>query len=163
MVRITIGMLAAVTGLKVTTIRYYERAGLMPPPARTAGGQRSYTKEDQRRLLLICKARELKFGIEEIRILLDLAEPARTSCREIQHLATAHLEKLRQQITGLIKLETMLAGAIAQCSGTAGPPCPVLELLDAASPAVNHCSAGRTSPGRSPMVATCCRKGRSMC
>jgi len=126
----TIGMLAAASGLKITTIRYYERVGLMPSPSRTAGRHRTYTKAHQRHLLFICKARELKFSIEEIRTLLVLAEPARRSCRDVHHLAAAHLTSLRQKIAALMQLEAMLAGAVAQCSGKSGPPCPVLDLLE---------------------------------
>src|SRR5262245_12671392 len=128
--RMTIGMLAAASGLKITTIRYYERVGLMPSPSRTAGRQRTYTEAHQRRLLFICKARELKFSIEEIRTLLALAEPARRSCKDVQHLAATHLTGLRQKIAAMVKLEAMLAGAVAQCSGKSGPPCPVLDLLE---------------------------------
>jgi MerR family transcriptional regulator, mercuric resistance operon regulatory protein len=127
--RTTIGMLADIAGVKVTTVRYYERAGLMPPPARTAGRQRNYTNDHRERLLFICKARQLEFSIEDIKTLLMLAEPAQISCRNVQHVAVAHLQALRQKITRLVKLEALLAGAIAQCSGMPNPPCPVLELL----------------------------------
>lgn len=129
--RMTIGTLALASGVRVTTIRYYERAGLMPAPARTAGRHRNYTNDHQRRLLFICRARELEFSIEEIRMLLVLAEPTRTSCRDVQNLATAHLKRLRHRITSLVKLEAMLANAVARCS-EANPRCPILELLDAA-------------------------------
>jgi MerR family transcriptional regulator, mercuric resistance operon regulatory protein len=64
-------------------------------------------------------------------MLLVLAEPAQTSCREVQNLATAHLKKLRHKIITLVKLEAMLADAVAQCSGKSSPSCPVLELLKA--------------------------------
>src|SRR5260221_3815896 len=39
---ISIGALARATGSKVETVRYYERMGLMPTPARTAGNYRAY-------------------------------------------------------------------------------------------------------------------------
>lgn len=133
MQRMTIGTLAAANGIKITTIRYYERAGLMPSPPRTTGRHRNYTIDHQRRLSFICRARELEFSIEEIRTLLVLAEPARTSCREVRHLAAAHVTKLRQKITALVKLEAKLAGAVARCSGEPHPPCPVLELLKSIS------------------------------
>jgi len=126
----TIGSLAEAGRTSVTTIRFYERAGLMPFPERTAGGHRNYTNDHLRRLLFIRRARELEFSIEEIGTLLLLAEPARTSCREIQHLAIAHLTKLRQKITELTRLERMLAAAVDQCSGKPIPPCAVLELLE---------------------------------
>ena len=132
MERMTIGALAAASGIKITTVRYYERAGLMPAPMRTAGRHRNYTSAQLRRLLFICRARELEFSIEEISLLLILAEPARakTSCREVQHVAAAHLKKLRQKITGLMKVEAMLADAVERCSGKRIPSCPVLELLE---------------------------------
>jgi MerR family transcriptional regulator, mercuric resistance operon regulatory protein len=125
----SIGFLAAESGVKVTTVRYYERAGLIPPPARTAGRHRNYTSNHLQRLRLICRARELKFSIQEIKTLLVLADPARSSCCEVQHLAAAHLNKLRQEISVLMKLEAMLADAVAQCSGGPNLPCPVLDLL----------------------------------
>jgi MerR family mercuric resistance operon transcriptional regulator len=130
--RLTIGMLAAEAGIKITTIRYYERTGLMLVPPRTAGQHRSYTNDHRRRLLFICKARELEFSIEEIKALLALAEASRISCRDVQHIAAIHLEKLRRKIAALSKLEAVLAGTVARCSGKAGPPCPVLEFLEAA-------------------------------
>jgi MerR family mercuric resistance operon transcriptional regulator len=127
--RMTIGALAAATGIKVTTIRFYERAGLMPVPPRTTGRHRNYTSDHLLRLRFICRARELEFGIAEIRTLLVLAEPARPSCREVQHLAAAHLENLRHKITRLMKLEATLSHAVERCQGEPILPCPVLELL----------------------------------
>lgn len=130
--RLTIGMLAAATGVKITTIRYYERAGLMVSPPRSAGGHRNYTNVHRRRLLFIRKARQLEFSIQDIRSLLLLAEPAGPSCREVQRVAAAHLQELRRKISALAKLEALLAGAVAHCSGNASPRCPVLELLNGA-------------------------------
>jgi len=45
-----IGDLATATATKVETIRYYERIGLLPPPARTAGNYRAYTPQHRQRL-----------------------------------------------------------------------------------------------------------------
>jgi len=126
----TIGALAAASGIKVSTIRFYERAGLMPLPARSVGRQRTYTGDHVRRLRFICRARELEFSVEEIRVLLALAQPAQTSCREVHDLAAAHLERLQRKITVLTKVATMLSGAVERCSGEPNPPCPVLELLE---------------------------------
>jgi MerR family mercuric resistance operon transcriptional regulator len=129
MTGMTIGTLAAAAGVKVSTVRYYERARLMPPPERTAAGQRTYTKDHQRRLLFICRARELDFSIEDTKTLLTLADSTCTPCRELEHMAAAHLKKLRQKITALKKVEAMVAGAIGECSGKTSLTCPVLELL----------------------------------
>src|ERR1700731_2783378 len=70
---LTIGQLGRVTATNVETIRYYERIGLLPVPARTAGNYRSYASDHARRLAFIRRARELGFSIEDVRELLDLA------------------------------------------------------------------------------------------
>ena len=129
MKRMMIGALAVATGVKITTIRYYERAGLMPMPTRTAGQHRNYAEDHLLRLIFICRARELGFSIDDIRKLLALADPARQSCREVEHLAAAHLEKLRKKIAALVNLEAMLSHAVSQCGRKADLSCPVLTLL----------------------------------
>jgi len=133
--RFTIGTLAAASGVKITTIRYYERSGLMPQPPRMAGQHRHYTEDHLQRLLFICRARALGFSVEDIRQLLALADPTRQSCRQIEQLAAAHLHKLRNKIAVLVKLETMLSGAVAQCSGAPNVSCPVLDLLQSSDSA----------------------------
>ena len=130
MERMTIGVLAAASDVKITTIRYYERAGLMPVPTRTAGRHRNYTSAQLRRLLFICRARELEFSIEEIRILLVLADPAQPACGDIQHVIAAHLNKLRHKIGYLMKIEAVLSAAVKNYSAKSIAPCPVLELLN---------------------------------
>jgi MerR family mercuric resistance operon transcriptional regulator len=125
----TIGALAAASRLKVSTVRYYERAGLMPPPERTAGGHRTYTNDHLYRLLFICRARELDFSIEETKALLALSYSGGTQCPEFYHIAAANLKRLREKIAALRKVETILSGAVGQCSSSPGQLCPILELL----------------------------------
>jgi len=102
----------------------------MPP--RSAGSHRTYGEDHLLRLRFICRARELKFTIEDIRKLLVLADPARPSCGEVERLAAAHLEKLRRKILDMVKIEAALSDAVARCSEKPSIPCPVLKLLEAA-------------------------------
>ena len=128
---LTIGKLAAAAGVNLETVRYYyERIKLMPPPARTDGGHRSYDKEHARRLAFIRRARELGFSIEEIRALLALAAPGHVSCTEVQKIAKAHLSDVRAKLADLSKLEGILAETVARCPGDPSPSCPVLDMLD---------------------------------
>lgn len=129
---LTIAKLAKASGVHLETVRYYERIGLMPEPARTASGYRSYGPEHIQRLSFIRRAREIGFGIAEIKDLLILAEPGRASCAEVQELTTAHLDEVRAKIADLLKLERILAHALARCSGETAPACPVLEMLESA-------------------------------
>jgi MerR family mercuric resistance operon transcriptional regulator len=128
---LTIGRLAAAAGVNLETVRYYERIGLMPPPARTAGGHRAYEVAHIRRLTFIRRARELGFSIEDIRALLALAEPSHASCAQVQEIAQAHLDDVRSKLADLAKLERVLARTVARCSGGPAPSCPVLDMLDA--------------------------------
>lgn len=128
---LTIGRLAARSGVNLETVRYYEKIGLMPAPGRTEGGHRNYDEQHGRRLAFIRRGRELGFGIEEIRTLLDLAEPQRRSCEEVQSIASARLQDVRAKIVDLARLEAILAATVERCDGRgAAPSCPVLELLE---------------------------------
>jgi MerR family mercuric resistance operon transcriptional regulator len=127
---LTIGRLAAAAGVNLETVRYYERIGLIPPPARTASGHRAYEVAHIRRLTFIRRARELGFSIEDIRALLALAEPSHASCAQAKEIAQAHLDDVRAKLADLAKLERVLAGTVARCSGGLAPSCPVLDMLD---------------------------------
>ena len=126
---LTIGRLAAATGVNLETVRYYERIELMPPPARTASGHRAYEQAHVRRLAFIRRARELGFSIEQIRALLALAEPSRASCAEVREIARTHLDEVRAKLSDLAKLEGILAETVSRCSGDAATSCPVLDML----------------------------------
>jgi len=126
---LTIGRLAAATGVNLETVRYYERIELMPPPARTASGHRAYEHAHVQRLAFIRRARELGFSIEQIRALLALAEPSRVSCGEVRKIARTHLNEVRAKLADLTRLEGILAATIVQCTGDPAPSCPVLDML----------------------------------
>jgi len=125
----TIGQVAQRTGVNLETIRYYERIGLMPRPARTIGGQRSYSFDEVRRLMFVRRARELGFGLDSIRTLLALAEPHRRSCGEVKALAASHRDYVKEKIADLTRLELILAATVKKCRGNSSPECPVLDML----------------------------------
>jgi len=129
---VTIGTLAARAGVKVETIRYYERAGLLPAPPRSAGGYRIYGRGHLRRLAFIRRGRSLGFPLEEIRVLLRLAEGG-GACSEVRALAEGHLAQVRAKIADLRRMERTLARTAARCGGGA-PACPVVEALLAEAP-----------------------------
>jgi MerR family mercuric resistance operon transcriptional regulator len=126
---LTIGMLATAAGVKLETVRYYERIKLMPEPSRTASGHRAYDGEHLRRLRFIRRGRELGFSIEDIRTLLGLAAPSESSCGEVREIAEAHLSSVRNKLADLRRLEFILVETISGCSTNGDPSCPVLEML----------------------------------
>jgi MerR family transcriptional regulator, redox-sensitive transcriptional activator SoxR len=66
----TIGEVAKLAGLRPSAIRFYEKAGLLPKPARAAG-QRRYDHAILERLAVLERAKTCGFTLEEIRILFD--------------------------------------------------------------------------------------------
>jgi MerR family transcriptional regulator, mercuric resistance operon regulatory protein len=126
----TIGELSRLTGVNIETIRYYEKIGMLPAPRRTESGHRVYGAKETRILVFIRRGRELGFTLDDIRALIDLGEPEKASCAEVQKIARHHLEDIRAKINDLVKLEGLLSQTVAQCSGKKVPDCPMLDILD---------------------------------
>jgi MerR family mercuric resistance operon transcriptional regulator len=125
-----IGALSKRSGVKIETIRYYERVKMLAPPTRTTSGRRVYDLTQLRILVFIRRARELGFSLDEIRALLRLGGPEKASCREVREIAAHHLEDIRSKLDDLKKLERLLSKTVARCSGKTAPDCPVLDILD---------------------------------
>lgn len=126
--RSTIGGLSRETSVNVETIRYYERIGLLPEPARTEGGHRLYDAEQLRRLVFIRRGRELGFSLEDIKTLISLVDGGYT-CGEVRDITLPHLDDIRRKIADLRRLEKTLKTTAAQCSGGTVPECPVIDAL----------------------------------
>jgi MerR family mercuric resistance operon transcriptional regulator len=124
-----IGALSQKTLCKVETIRYYEKAGLLPAPARSPGGYRLYRDDHLKRLTFIRRARALGFAIEEVRTLLTLADQRRRPCAEVRVVATAHLEEVRAKIADLRAMERVLRETVARCADGRRTDCPLIEAL----------------------------------
>jgi DNA-binding transcriptional MerR regulator len=126
-----IGRLSALTGVKVTTIRFYETEGLLPRPARTPGDRRAYGPQDVRRLSFIRHARQLGFEMADIRALLDLADRPDRPCEEADRIARRHLDDVNERIARLSSLRTELERMVETCSHGAIADCRVIDTLAA--------------------------------
>lgn len=124
----TIGQLSQRSGVKIETVRYYEKIGLLPPPPRTKGGHRVYAGDHVDRLAFIRRSRELGLSLDAIRRLLELVDGGR-NCGEIREIAAAQLDDIRAKIADLQRMEKTLSDTIAQCEGGAAPQCPIVEIL----------------------------------
>ncbi len=133
----SIGDLAVQTGTKVETIRYYEKAKLMPEAARTAGNHRAYTQAHIDRLAFIRHSRELGFPLESVRTLLTVSDDPDRSCGEVDAIARQHLTAVRSRIARLQALEAELSRMIHECGCGRVANCRVIEVLADQSHA--HC------------------------
>lgn len=124
----TIGRLAKAAGVGVETVRYYQRLGLLPKPARPVGGFRYYGPEALEQLKSVKRAQQAGFRLEEIAILLRLD---RVRDRHAAHrLAGRKVAEIDQQIDALQKLRHALSALTLACERGAGNvPCPILEAF----------------------------------
>ncbi len=134
---LTIGRLAKRAGVGIDTVRFYERAGLLPQAARTASGYRSYSAADVDRMRFIRRAKGLGFTLDEIAELLMLSS-GKGSRAQVKAIATRRLLDLERKLKELTVVRDTLAHYAGSCSGH-GPVagCPIIEavLANVESPA----------------------------
>lgn len=125
----SIGALANATDTKVETVRYYERIGLLPKPARTAGNYRSYGDDHLGRLSFIRRSRDLGFTLDQVRALLGLAESRDSDCCEVDAIAQDHLTDIDRKIADLRALRRELRDLIGQCQKGVVAECRIIGAL----------------------------------
>jgi MerR family transcriptional regulator, copper efflux regulator len=127
--KLTIGKLAAAADVGIDTVRYYERIGLMPSPARSLGGYRLYGQDDLKRLRFIRGAQQLGFSLAEIdRLLTWMAEDNDRS--HVRRLAGQRLAEIDRQLADLQFHRDTLTHLIDACSGHGSlAGCPIIEAV----------------------------------
>lgn len=126
---ITIGRLASEAGTNVETVRFYEKAGLLPAPLRTGSNYRSYDPSHICRLTFIRRARALGFSLDQIRELISLADQRTRSCSTADAIAKAHRAEIERKIADLQILKTELDSIIGRCGSGVVEDCRVIRAL----------------------------------
>jgi len=126
-----IGDLARRTGCQVETIRYYERQGLLPKPARSPGNYRVYGPAHVEQLAFIRHCRSLDLTLEEIGTLLRYRSSPVGDCQRINGLVDAHIAEIETKIAELTELRGQLVALREQCNGPVegGQVCGILRGL----------------------------------
>lgn len=126
---ITIGALAKEAEVPTSTVRYYEKRGLLIPLGRTAANYRVYGDEAVERLQFVKSAQAAGLTLTDIAALLELREDA-APCAEVQELIAARLDRVVDQLGHLQDVEGMLRKWLKVCQGGGrSGPCGVLEGL----------------------------------
>ena len=94
--------------MEPTTIRYYERIGLMPPPTRRESGYRDYGEDAAARLGFIRAAQSVGLSLGEIRETLAFRDRGETPCRHVAALIERNAAQLRQRISALEEMRREL-------------------------------------------------------
>jgi DNA-binding transcriptional MerR regulator len=124
-----IGDLSRQAGVNIETIRYYERIGVLPKPARQSNGRRTYSTVDAERLGFIRQARDLGFDLPSVRVLLALQEQPEASCEDASRIAQGQLEEVERRIARLLSLRDELARMVGECRQGRVSECRVIEAL----------------------------------
>jgi Cd(II)/Pb(II)-responsive transcriptional regulator len=147
--------LARATGVDVETIRYYEKQGLLPEPARRDNGYRDYAAEHLERLSFIRHCRALDMPLAEVNRLLGFVDAPSADCRDVDLLVDEQLARVRARLKSMRALEKQLLQLRARCSGShEGQHCGILaELVSAAhgEACVCHAHANQTPYANAPM------------
>lgn len=110
-----IGLLAKTAHCSTETIRFYEKEGLLPQPARTNGNYRSYDAAHVERLRFIRNCRTLDMAHDEIRALLALMDKSRDNCEPVNSLLDDHIDHVDVRIAELQRLRRQLRALRQQC------------------------------------------------
>lgn len=127
--RFTIGVLARKTGCNIETIRYYEKAGIIPHPARSEGGHRLYGAGHLKRLAFVMKARVLGFTLSEVKALLRLVDERDRPCAEVRDVAASHLRDVQMKLADLRAMESVLNEMVVSCDKEQSTDCPLIERM----------------------------------
>lgn len=129
-----IGELARATSTKAETIRYYEREGILPLADRTNSNYRDYSPEHLATLTFIRRARELGFGMSQVRQLLALSDRTGKPCQAVDLMVQDQLAEVDEKIADLTQLRTELAHMLRSCQSDRIGECRVVESLGRGRP-----------------------------
>lgn len=127
--------LADATGVEVDTIRYYEKQGLLPEPARQDNGYRDYASTHLERLAFIRHCRALEMPLVDIRTLLGALDAPGEPHPDVDRLVQEQIDKVRVRLQSMRALEKQLLLLQASCGGCSdqGTDCGILKELVAAA------------------------------
>lgn len=127
----TIGALAKKAGINPQTIRYYEREGILPVPARRAGSDyRDYSEATLDTLLFIKNAQTAGFKLSQIQEILAVGANPRPACDKMRSLIRERRAEVAEKLRTLRAFQRGLAKLDHACRKK--PPaanCPSLDLL----------------------------------
>jgi MerR family copper efflux transcriptional regulator len=130
-----IGELAKRACVNIATVRFYERAGLIPQPARAANGYREYDNRDLERILVVRSSRDLGFTVADIREVLDLhhvlasrgrAQDLKQSAQvKMLEAASRRLTAIDEKLCLLTRMKKDMQSLVGTLKGDEKPVCPV--------------------------------------
>ena len=112
---LSIGQLARAVGVPTSTLRYYERSGLLKPDDRSDGNYRQYHPHSVEKLRFIRSAQSIGLTLKEVSRLLKLADDDDSPCPDVERMLEDRIAAVREQIKQLRRVERQLVQALTSC------------------------------------------------
>lgn len=131
--QLQIGQVAALAGVSVDAVRYYERRRLLTRAPRSAGNFRLFTPDTVERIRFIKQAQEMGLSLDEIKELLT-SDGGATQCQRVRDLLKEKITGLDRQMKKLREFKQMLSHHLAACENEltqhgAAASCPVIVKM----------------------------------
>jgi DNA-binding transcriptional MerR regulator len=138
-----IGEVAKRGGVSVETLRFYERQGLLGPPARTESGYRLYDEGVLEQLEFIRRAQALGFSLAEIARVIADRRAGQSPCAEVREIVRARLRELDERLAELQRYRGELAATLHEWDEIGDVPGHVCGLIEG-----SHVDGAPHEPGR---------------
>lgn len=124
---VRISELARAAGVGISTVRFYERRGLVTPTARTHGGYRHYDREALRRLKFIRRAQRLGFTLAEVEQILAISVSVSVASDDLGDVISEKVSEIEQRLRDLDRVRLALLEVAAN---GVQEQCPIIAALD---------------------------------
>jgi MerR family mercuric resistance operon transcriptional regulator len=142
----SIGELANAAGVPVSTVRFYERHGILKPDARTGGNYRAYGERSLERLRFIRASQSTGFSLSDIKAMLQIAYSDDALCDDVLTLARNRLADVRARIRDLRRIEKTLVKSLHLCcTRERGDLCEEITRLKGKACACSDCSPEKSA------------------
>ena len=124
--------LARLAGVAVSTVRFYERDGLLPAPARDRNGYRAFTADDVRTVRFLRRGQDLGFTLAELAAFTRLSGAARASgvlAADVAEHARRKIAEIDDRIDDLTRTRAAISQLLAAQCLDADAPCPIVDAL----------------------------------
>ena len=110
-----IGQVAAEAGVSIDTVRFYERRGVLPEPARRPSGYREYPASTVERIRMARMLQNLGFTLDEIIDMLHAHDAGTATCDSEQWRLDAVVERIDSKIAELRRTRRLVAATVQEC------------------------------------------------
>jgi len=124
------GQAAALAGVSIQTMRFYERVGVLSAPSRRPSGYREYSEEAVRLIRFIKRAQQLGFSLDEAKALAELRHAPGRNRLVVRRRAQEKLAEINDRVHQLRAIRRALTSLIRDCCAGGGTACEILEALD---------------------------------